>query len=180
MSKHCKRASRMAVRQYLATGISGAALVGVGVLLSSAQEESATVTAEVQLVSNETLLAQDESQSDPWFFGSGGSNSSSAGLGAVTQVTAMRPAIGPGGWLIGDGLDALDLDPDCTVNCRGGSGGLLSGNGGDGAFGGVGGSGGYFFGDGGDGGDGVDAFTDDEGVRVAAVAGGAGGNGGFL
>jgi collagen type III alpha len=78
---------------------------------------------------------------------------------------------GPGGMLIGNGLDALTLDPDCTANCVGGNGGLLFGNGGAGAYGGAGGNAGLI----GNGGTG--------GVGTAAVnkgVGGAGGNAGLL
>lgn len=59
-------------------------------------------------------------------------------LGAVVaalqaNVTSTRPIIGPGGWLIGDGLNA---PADCTgAACNGGDGGFLWGNGADGANG---------------------------------------------
>lgn len=92
---------------------------------------------------------------------------------AAPEGDAERPMFGPGGWLIGDGLDALVLDPSCTSLCNGQSGGLFGGNGGDGAFGGVGGSA-WMSGNGGSGGDGVDAVYDaDTGLLItAAIAGG--------
>ena len=87
----------------------------------------------------------------------------------------MPPIIGPGGWLIGDGLDA---DPGCEVgsdDCNGGNGGLLWGNGGDGANGGDGGNAGLLFGNGGNGGNGVAADGE-----LEATPGGNGGNGAFF
>ncbi len=64
-------------------------------------------------------------------------------LGA--SVVLLNPSasfrlIGPGGWLIGNGLDALELDPNCTANCVGGNGGFFFGSGGAGAYGGAGGN----------------------------------------
>ena len=93
----------------------------------------------------------------------------------------LPPIIGPGGFLFGDGLDALEIDPNCTANCNGGNGGLLWGNGGDGAFGGTGGNAGLLFGNGGNGGNGTQAVLDDEGnVVSAATPGGNGGRGSFF
>ena len=50
-----------------------------------------------------------------------------------------------------DGLDALQIDPSCTILCPGGDGTGWTGNGGDGAYGGHGGNA-ALFGDGGRGG----------------------------
>ncbi|MGV9793607.1 hypothetical protein [Gordonia sp. NPDC003422] len=80
---------------------------------------------------------------------------------SVTTTTA-RPMFGDGGWLYGNGRDALVVDPDCTSNCVGEDGGLLGGDGGDGAFGGAGGSA-WLFGNGGRGGDGLNAVYDSTG-----------------
>ncbi|MGH3677951.1 MAG: hypothetical protein ACRDU5_19900, partial [Mycobacterium sp.] len=160
-------------------------MVGIGVLLASAPGASAPTTAGVQLASTESALPL--SPADPWWLGGEGGLIGPAGspmptaLAAAVEQFELPPIIGPGGWLIGDGFDALEIDPDCTANCNGGNGGLLWGSGGDGAFGGDGGDGGFLFGNGGNGGDGVDAVYDAMGNRVsAAIAGGDGGNGGFL
>lgn len=118
----------------------------------------------------------------------------------MAGIQSGAPIIGPGGWLIGNGLNA---DPNCTgSDCNGGNGGLLFGNGGAGANGGRGGNagligtggrggdggepgahggdggyGGFLFGNGGDGGDGARGADGVYGVS-AAQAGGNGGNGG--
>ena len=54
---------------------------------------------------------------------------------APASAAGSQPLVGPGGSLIGDGLDA---PADCTGGdtCNGGNGGLLWGNGGNGANGG--------------------------------------------
>ncbi|MGV0794087.1 hypothetical protein [Mycolicibacterium sp. XJ1819] len=71
----------------------------------------------------------------------------------LAGIQSGAPIIGPGGWLIGNGLSA---DANCTgSDCDGGNGGLLFGNGGAGANGGKGGNAGLF-GTGGRGGDGTD------------------------
>ncbi len=87
----------------------------------------------------------------------------------VSGIQSGAPIIGPGGWLIGNGLDAA---ADCTgTACNGGNAGLLWGSAGDGANGGNGGNAGLF-GTGGAGGAGV--------AGVNNGAGGNGGNGGLL
>ncbi|MCV7063339.1 hypothetical protein H7I76_29365 [Mycolicibacterium vaccae] len=48
----------------------------------------------------------------------------------IEDAPAAIRLFGPGGLLIGDGLDALARDPSCTAGCLGGNGGLLWGNGG--------------------------------------------------
>jgi hypothetical protein len=93
---------------------------------------------------------------------------------------AFLGLIGPGGLLIGDGLDGDEPGE------AGGNGGLLWGNGGRGAAGapgqagGAGGSGGLFFGNGGAGGAGGLGARGGDGGNAAALfgSGGAGGAGG--
>ena len=98
---------------------------------------------------------------------------------ALASRDSRQPLVGPGGSLIGNGLDA---DPDtCDTNCDGGNGGLLLGNGGAGANGGRGGNAGLI----GNGGAGGDIAADDivaaTGTATATgKTGGAGGNGGVL
>ena len=100
--------------------------------------------------------------------------------GFTGNFDALDPLnlVGPGGSLIGNGLDALEIDPNCTSNCAGGNGGLLFGNGGAGAFGGPGGNAGLI-GNGGAGGDAV-AVTTTGTTAAVGIAGGKGGNGGAL
>ena len=144
----------MSVCQYLAAGATGTAMVGLGVLLTVPPDKPAPTTAEVKLANTEAECVPDTPGCD------------SAALGASLGVDSFATpgttaiffgAIGSGGWLIGDGLDALVLNPRCTTDCPGGNGGLFGGSGGDGAFGGAGGNAGLFWGSGGDGGDGLDA-----------------------
>lgn len=61
-------------------------------------------------------------------------------LSTLSTLPTLQPLFGPGGLLIGNGLDALAINPGCTSDCVGGNGGLLFGNGGAGAFGGAGGN----------------------------------------
>ncbi|MGB7508750.1 MAG: hypothetical protein WA965_25360, partial [Mycobacterium sp.] len=106
---------------------------------------------------------------DP-FAGAGPGAVQYSALAVDDQASALR-LFGPGGFLIGNGLDALDLDPDCTANCAGGNGGLLWGSGGAGALGGAGGSAGLI-GNGGVGGAGV--------LSVNNGMGGTGGDAGLF
>ena len=59
--------------------------------------------------------------------------------GTITVKVTLRPMFGRGGWLLGDGRDALELNPNCKSMCNGEDGGLWGGNGGSGAQGGNGG-----------------------------------------
>ena len=98
---------------------------------------------------------------------------------ALVSADSQQPLVGPGGSIIGNGIDA---DLNCTTNCDGGNGGRLLGNGGKGANGGKGGNAGLI-GNGGIGGDAkaindtVDSTTV---TTVTGNAGGAGGKGGAL
>ena len=118
-------------------------------------------------------------------FGGGDGSLFGAGVGASADAFADFPdaldplnLVGPGGLLIGNGLDALEIDPTCTSNCAGGNGGLLLGNGGAGAYGGKGGDAGLI-GNGGVGGEAV-AVTTTGTTAAVGNAGGAGGKGGAL
>ena len=158
MSKHSKPRSRtpgMAARQYVSAGVTAAAMVGIGVLLATAPGAPAPTTAEVKLASTEYPARPARLLVRPcklrWSDRLGGlAHAYGAGRGVADGPLAI---IGPGGFLIGDGLDALEIDPTCTSLCRGGNGGLLGGSGGDGAFGGDGGNAGLFWGNGGNGGE---------------------------
>ncbi len=71
-------------------------------------------------------------------FGGGDGSLFGAGVAATADAFAPFNAIGPGGWLIGNGADAK---AGCVGDdCNGGDGGLLFGNGGKGADGGRGGN----------------------------------------
>ena len=186
MSKQRKTASAMSVCQYLAAGVTGTAMVGVGVLLTVPPDKPAPTTAEVKLANTEAECVPDTPGCD------------SAALGASLGVDSFATpgttaiffgAIGSGGWLIGDGLSWDEIDATCTELCNGGNGGLFGGSGGDGAYGGTGGNAGFFWGSGGDGGDGLDAVYGDDPATPgvvdivklsAATPGGAGGNASFL
>ncbi len=166
MSKNSKtkRTPQVSARQFVATGVGGAAMIGVGLLLASppGTPPPAASTAAVQLASFDSLLAppplSPASANDWWLT----EDSSLVGPGASAPTpTALAAAISgisfPSlpilGIFIGDGADA---PANCTgAACNGGNAGIFFGNGGKGANGGNGGSGGLFFGQGGDGGNGV-------------------------
>ena len=79
------------------------------------------------------------SAAPPDLFGSSGfAPTPNALAAALASRDGRQPLVGPGGSIIGNGLDA---DPDtCDTHCGGGNGGLLLGNGGAGANGGRGGN----------------------------------------
>ena len=56
---------------------------------------------------------------------------------ALISWDSQQPLVGPGGSVIGNGIDA---DPNCAKSCDGGNGGFVLGNGGNGANGGKGGN----------------------------------------
>ena len=129
MARHAKKSDRSAaIRTYLSAGITagvaGAALAGVGTMMLI--DDTAAVPGEyqVQLVSNEedTLFISLNAGS------LGNKARNEAGFSPLALAPAdanpvFRPIIGPGGWLIGDGIDAAD---DCEgAACNGGAGGLL-------------------------------------------------------
>lgn len=124
----------------------------------------APLTGAVRLTSIEIPLAPPVGG----LFGSGASTPTPHKLAAAVQGSAgLRPLFGPGGLLIGNGLNAA---ADCTgAACNGGDGGLLWGFGGNGANGGAGGKAGLFGGNGGVG-----------GAGLSGQAGGAGGNAGLF
>jgi hypothetical protein len=143
MSKHHEigRTPRVSARQYITTGISGAALVGVGVLLATDPGAPTEATPEVQLASFGSLLAPQPltpSTTTPWWWlGGGGTDNGGGGLfGASIVPTALVAEIGggtgfnifspigQGGWLIGNGVDA---QAGCVgAACNGGNAGSCS------------------------------------------------------
>ncbi|KKW66382.1 hypothetical protein AAV95_02720, partial [Mycolicibacterium elephantis] len=161
----------------ISTGATAVAIVGFGALFSSTP-----TSPEVRLTSTaSTAPLAPAADLWPWWL----TDTLVGPAGAAPAATPVapqqfRPLVGPGGWLVGDGLDALDLDPACTADCRGGDGGLLWGDGGDGALGGDGGDAGSLFGNGGDGGDGELVLLSGGGIAEAALDGGNGGNGGLF
>ena len=119
-------------------------MVGIGVLLAAPPGAPAPTIPAIQLASTGSALPLSPATDDElWWLGDGGSLFGSSGfatptptaLAAASLFPGLPPIIGPGGWLIGDGLDADPLT--CTAPCDGGNGGLLWGNGGDGALGGA-------------------------------------------
>ena len=116
-----------------------------------------TGTAHAACAPNDFLCQAGEGGAE--LFGGGDGSLFGAGVGATANALgtfdALDPLnlVGPGGMLIGNGLDAAD---DCTgTACNGGNAGLLFGNGGAGKNGGTGGNAGLI-GNGGAGGDAVD------------------------
>ena len=82
-------------------------MVGIGVLVAAPPSAPAPMTATIRLVSTDTALVPLAPASDDvdwWLLDGVG-----AGDGGTSQALAVpvfQPIIGPGGWLIGDGLDA--------------------------------------------------------------------------
>src|SRR6185503_11720576 len=105
---------RMSAREYVATGVTGAAMVGIGLLLAAPPGAPAPVIADVQLVNTERMLPlgpQDclltaEGCGGGGLFGSGGSVMATPTALAAAIQNPFPPLFGPGGFLIGDGLDA--------------------------------------------------------------------------
>ena len=131
-------------------GMASLAIAGVG-LFAALSDDSPSTTADVELVSFESLMVpQSPAPQDEWWLmagevggqiGSGAARVPTA-LASVSVSGPIRPIVGPGGWLIGNGLNAPE---DCSGSeCNGGNGGLLFGNGGNGANGGSGGNAGLF------------------------------------
>ena len=150
-----KRAQVSSIGQYLGLGVTGAAMIGAGVMLAAQPDGAAPVTAQVMLASTqwEMPLSPAANVDCTLIVGGCGDALGKAGPPTPTALAAasatFAPMIGPGGWLIGDGLDADATT--CTAPCNGGNAGLLWGNGGRGALGGNGGNAGFYFGNGGDG-----------------------------
>ncbi|WP_179474151.1 hypothetical protein [Mycolicibacterium vinylchloridicum] len=158
MSKHRKtqRTPRISARRFAATGVGGAAVVGVAVLLAVPPGgPTHTVAArDVQLTSfGSPLTPPPLAPTTNWWLYEPGSGLVGAGVNPTAAMARISSAAIPSlpiiGFFIGDGADAL---PGCVGSaCNGGNAGILFGNGGDGFNGGRGGNGGVFFGDGGNG-----------------------------
>src|SRR6478752_2463643 len=130
MAKHRKiRSSRSlgSIRPYFGTGVASAALAGLSVLTAVPNDGPPPASSlAVQLASTGWSLTPVCLSADPQC---SSAISSSVGLfGPATAPTptallgplTARPLIGPGGWLIGNGLDA---PTDCTgTACNGGDG----------------------------------------------------------
>src|SRR5690349_1180280 len=154
-----RRTPRMSARQYVATGVGGAAMVGVGVLLAAPPGAPAPTPA-VQLASfGSPLDPAPLAPATDWWLDENGGAVVGAGFNPTPNALAAAisgisfPSLPILGIFIGDGADA---QPGCVgAACNGGNAGILFGDGGKGLNGGSGGNGGLFFGAGGQGGDGV-------------------------
>ena len=92
MSKHRKtesRAPRMSARQYVTTGVGGAAMFGVGLLLATPPGAPAPFTADVQLASTERMLP----------------------LAPVVDPDCLPTGAGCGGALFGPGVSSAGRGP---------------------------------------------------------------------
>ena len=163
MGKHCKHAPSVSPRQYLAAGVSGSMMVGIGLLLASSPGAPTSVTANVQLASVGAPLPLTPGSDDEWWLdliGSGGAPSNTT-LAAAAAISNLDLPCG----LVCNGADGTEEHPD------GQAGGLLIGNGGNGwdsdtagVAGGNGGAAGFFVGNGGNGGYGADALYEARGT----------------
>ncbi|KKF01489.2 hypothetical protein WN67_13365, partial [Mycolicibacterium obuense] len=130
------RAERRALAKRLAGGAAVNAALAAGALVTMG-----TATAEADTTPTSVTCTPSDGADCPSAFGPAVHSVGGVGPRALTLDEA-GPAIrlfGPGGVLIGNGLDATALDPSCTAGCVGGNGGLLWGSGGAGAYGGDGG-----------------------------------------
>ena len=101
-----RTATVRSVHRHVTTGVAGAAMVGLGafVAASIAAEEptqTSAYSAEIKLVADEQCLPTA-------LIGCGGQSSGTDETfqSLAAGPTALRPMIGDGGWLIGNGLDA--------------------------------------------------------------------------
>ncbi|KKF00375.1 hypothetical protein WN67_19140, partial [Mycolicibacterium obuense] len=190
MAEH-RRKSDSRVLHLMGSGFGGAALVGAGLwvfgvagVASPLNPHLGEVSVDVILASNELPLSPVDEEELWWQVDQASGAKHSAAVPSPTSLLAaapnraLRPMVGPGGWLIGDGVDAA---ADCAgAACNGGNGGLLLGNGGQGANGGAGGNAG-FIGNGGAGGAGGIGQAGGDGGRGGTFfgTGGTGGAGGI-
>src|SRR5689334_1502309 len=146
-----RRRRQLAMRRPMAMQIAGGAAISV----AFAAAAMATVAVDTAKADTGTTASATCSSATPTAdcIGSGAAGRALL-LGTGVNFPGGPTLFVPGGLLIGNGLDALELDPGCTANCVGGNGGILFGNGGDGAFGGKGGNAGLI-GNGGAGGAGT-------------------------
>ena len=162
------------------SGIAAKRLAG-GAMLSAAIAGGAFAAGPLVGLGSGTAVAAPCAEGDLFceIFGGSADLLSAAAEGPQAALATWRPTLfGPGGMLIGNGIDA---DPaTCGTNCAGGNAGLWFGNGGDGANGGPGGKGGLI-GDGGAGGAGIATFNGGKGGNGGAAGlfgtGGRGGDG---
>ena len=183
--KHAETRSHTARR--VAGGAIVSAALATGFAGLGALSGFNTGTAHAACQPNDFLCQATEGGAE--LFGGGDGSLFGAGVGATANALgtfdALDPLnlVGPGGSLIGNGLDADPLT--CSgATCNGGNGGLLWGNGGKGAdatathAAGNGGNAGLI-GNGGTGGNAL-AVTTTGTTAAVGLAGGAGGNGGTL
>ena len=166
-----RKTARPSARQYLAAGVTGSAMVGIGVLLACPPGAPSPTTADIQLATWGTPLPLTPVEDEWWLDLIGSSATPNSPTLAAVAVSNLDLPCG----LICNGAAGTEDHPD------GQAGGLLIGNGGNGwdsttagVAGGRGGNGGFFIGDGGNGGFGADAEYGAEG-KTDATAGGDGG-----
>jgi hypothetical protein len=160
------RPRRMSAHQYVTVGVSGAAMIGIGMLLATppASADSALAPQSPQII-------------EPWWLTGDSSNQKVAAT--PTPNALAVPFFGNTCGLVCNGANGTQANPD------GQNGGLLFGAGGNGwtsdvagVAGGKGGNGGLFFGNGGAGGAGGAGAAGGDGGNAGLIGnGGAGGNG---
>src|SRR5262245_1883433 len=137
MSKHRKTKRTPRTSAYVTTGVGGAAMLGVGVLLTTAPGAPAPPTAspDVQLASFDSLLAPapQDTTTEPWWLDEDGRGAVGASVNTTFTTVTINgisfPSLPIIGFFIGDGADA---QPNCTGDeCNGGNAGILFGDGGD-------------------------------------------------
>ena len=127
MAKHRKfrlHQSLLSLVPGVGTGVAGIALAGFGAFSATANVAPPPAAGvAIQLTTTEWALTPTCLLTDSACSSSSGSTDLVGGAVTVTPTAlsgaiAGRPIIGPGGWLIGNGLDAPD---DCTgQECNGG------------------------------------------------------------
>ena len=102
-------------------------MLAVGLLLGVHPQAAPPTEHDVELVSFDSALMPDSPVAEEvWWYGRSGSNRperNDPAAVATDPAQPVRPTIGPGGWLIGDGADAA---ADCAgAACNGRAAGLL-------------------------------------------------------
>ena len=196
MSKHRKLGDRPSV---IATGITGAAVIGTGLFAGSLRPAAEpAATPHIKLVSVECSIGDALCAEATTILGAAASGDPRAAASGAVTASAVTPSpqanpiqsffgyfVGNGtpdhpdaGILVGDGYSFTANDvgttPYCQAgkSCNGGNAGLIFGNGGNGYDGGTGGNA-YNYGHGGNGGDALDLRQPGEPFN-----GGNGGHGG--
>ena len=125
VAKHKKnnRKDRISARECVGTGLGGAALFGIGMLLATPSGAPAPTVAApaVQLTSVDSLLAPAPLSPEQWWLRDGDNLIGAAAVNSAGGFNLFKP-IGTGGWFYGNGVSAV---AGCQGDaCNGGNAGF--------------------------------------------------------